>query len=274
LSQTAFFELHGKKIFTYLIGYDPALGGGPWQLAAGRKPKEGREAVVDQTLARIHEIKIGDEIEVGGNLFPVVGLSEGTNGWMTTLVFIRKTELESLMLVPDLSSFLLVESSAELSNVELRNRLAELPGTETWLKSEINSNDLKLYAAIFKPMQIMSIIAFLVGTLVVGLVTYTSTLERQREFGVLKAIGASKRRLYTLVLQQTLILALVGSLLGVGLAWVAAQVIMIWRNQFLVVLEPQMFGVALLAGLVMAFFAALVPVRLVANLAPADVFRR
>ena len=35
----------------------------------------------------------------------------------------------------------------------------------------------------------MIAIAFLVGTMVVGLVIYTATIERQREYGVLKAMG-------------------------------------------------------------------------------------
>jgi putative ABC transport system permease protein len=82
----------------------------------------------------------------------------------------------------------------------------------------------------------MVAIAFLVGTLV-GLVIYTATIERQREYGVLKAIGARNGLLYRTVTTQALIAAGVGSILGVALAFGLAQLIMTSQPQFLIVFE-------------------------------------
>jgi putative ABC transport system permease protein len=115
---------------------------------------------------------------------------------------------------------------------------------------------------------------FLVGTLVVGLVIYTATIERRREYGVLKAIGAPNGLLYQVVAEQALIAAGAGVALGVGLAFAAARLIMALRPQFLLVYEPAVVVQALLAGLGMALLAALLPARALARLAPADVFRR
>lgn len=117
-------------------------------------------------------------------------------------------------------------------------------------------------------------IAFLVGTLVVGLVTYTATVERQREYGVLKAIGAGNRRLYTVVATQALIATLAGSLGGIALAFGASALIEQLRPQFLVLIEPVAIVRSLVDGLGIALLAALGPVRVLAALAPADVFRR
>ncbi len=107
--------------------------------------------------------------------------------------------------------------------------------------------------------------------LVVGLIIYTSTIERQREYGVLKAIGARNRILYRVVTIQAGLVAIVGSMIGIGLALAAAQLIMTLRPQFLIVIEPRASLEALATGLVMAGLSALFPARL---LAPADVFRR
>ena len=120
----------------------------------------------------------------------------------------------------------------------------------------------------------MAGIAFLVGALVVGLVIYTATVERQREYGVLKAIGARNGMLYRVVTTQALITAVAGSALGVGLAFGAAQLIMELRPQFLIVIEPALIAQSLTAGFGMALVAALFPARVVAALAPAEVFRR
>jgi len=274
LSQSVFFDLHGKKIFAYLIGYDPAQGGGPWRFAAGRQPRTGREVVIDQILARIHGIKVGDILRVGDYTFPVVGLSAGTSSWMTTLVFVRKSELERYLLIPGLSSFLLVVPTPGTAAATLRQRLQGVSGGEAWLKPQLAANDLNIYQGFFRPIRLMGGIAFLVGTLVVGLVVYTLTLERSREYGVLKAIGSGNRRLYSLVLSQALLVGGAGALAGLLLAWGAGGLVMRLRPQFLVVLEPQAVLIALASGLVMALLAALIPARVVARLAPADVFRR
>ena len=122
----------------------------------------------------------------------------------------------------------------------MRDHLSTLPGTHVLLKSELVANDVALLTRSFSaPLQLMVTIAFLVGVLVVGLIIYTSTIERQREYGVLKAIGARNRILYRVVTIQAGLVAIVGSIIGIGLALVAAQLIMTLRPQFLIVIEPR-----------------------------------
>lgn len=168
-----------------------------------------------------------------------------------------------------------MSGSADLAPQALRERLRTLQGTNVLLKDEMIANDGKLFARVFSgPLKLMVSIAFLVGTLVVGLVIYTATVERQREYGVLKAIGARNGLLYQVVTTQALIAAGAGVVLGGGFAYAAARLIMTLRPQFLVTYEPAVVAEAVLAGLGMALIAALFPARTVARLAPADVFRR
>lgn len=274
LSQYIIPELHGEKLFTYLVGYDPALGGGPWSIAEGREPRTDDEVVFDEVLARQHDVEIGDRIELVDRKFEVVGLSEDTASWMTNFVFVRKSAMESLVRAPGATSFLLVKPEGGTTAGELRDRLEGLPETEVLLKSKVIDNDLELFGSFSAPLRLMVGIAFFVGVLVVGLVIYTATVERQKEYGVLKAIGAKNRMLYGVVTVQALVAAGVGSVLGVGLAFGAARLISAVRPQFLVAIEPVDVVWALLAGLLMALLAALVPARTVARLAPAEVFRR
>jgi putative ABC transport system permease protein len=157
----------------------------------------------------------------------------------------------------------------------LRNRLNALPGVEAVFKSDMTANDAQLIASVFSvPLRLMVAIAFLVGTLVVGLVIYTATIERRREYGVLKAIGAQNRLLYSIVTVQALLATLAGAVIGVGVALGAAQVIMVTRPQFLVTITPLAVAQVLGATLLMATFAAFFPARLLARLAPAEAFRR
>lgn len=275
LSQFVILDLHGKKQPAYLVGYDPTIGGGPWALAEGAEPQADDEMVIDRVLAQRHDLALGDRFKIMDREFTIVGLSKGTTSWMTSFLFVKKTAAEALVRVPDATSFLLVTPSSGVSAEVLRGRLSGLAGTQVLLKAEMIANDSKLFGKLFSaPIRLMAGIAFLVGTMVVGLVIYTATIERRREYGVIKAIGAPNRVLFTVVAVQALVASVAGAIVGAGLSLGAADLIMRVRPQFLLILEPRTIGVAILAGLAMAMLAALLPARIVGNLPPAEVFRR
>lgn len=275
VSQFIILDLHGRKQPAYVIGYDPAQGGGPWQLVSGRAPKTDDEMVFDQVLAERHSVALGDSVPVMGRNFTVVGLSGGTASWMTSFIFVRKTAAEALLRAPGATSFILVTPTQNTSVAALREQLSSLPGVEVVLKTDMMANDVTLIARFFSiPLQLMVVIAFLVGTLVVGLVIYTATTLRRREYGMLKAIGARNGLLYRIVTLQALLAASTGALLGVGLAFGVAQLIMATRPQFLVTLSAVAIAQAIGATLLMAILAALFPARLLGRLAPAEAFRK
>jgi len=275
LSQFVILDLHDKKQPAYLVGYSPELGGGPWEIVEGREPEVDEEMVFDRVLAERHAIGVGDRVVLMDRSYRIVGLSGGTTSWMTSFLFLRKSAVESLLLSPGATSFLLVVVADGQSPEIIRDRISRLSGVDAMLKSEVQANDSRLLARFFSaPVRLMTAIAFLVGVLVVGLVIYTATVERQREYGVLKALGARNRLLYKVVLAQAALAALVGTGLGILLARAASAAIMAARPQFLVVMQSEMAGRAIVIGLGMGLLAALFPARVLAGLAPAEVFRR
>lgn len=275
LSQFVILDLHETKLPAYMIGYDSDLGGGPWELAAGREPLSKGEAVFDQVLADRHGLWLGDEVEVLGSDFTIVGLSKGTTSWMTSFFFIRKRDAEKLLLAPGATSFLLVTTTSNPYTDETLHGLKDIPDVETLTKQQMAANDLELFADVFSaPLRLMVGIAFLVGTMIVGLVIYTATVERQREYGVIKAIGGKNRFLYQTVLTQAFFSSVAGSMFGILLANGAAKWIMSARPQFLIVFDPVDGAQALIAGVGMALLASIFPTRVIANLAPAEVFRK
>lgn len=280
LSQFVILNLHDLKVPAYLIGYpqgdSPAeQRGGPWKLAAGREPRAENEMVFDRVLAERHNLALGDSVELMGTEFEIVGLSDETDSWMTSFFFLRQFDAQKLLRAPGATSILLVSPEPTADAEEVRSRLAGLDGVDALSKETVIANDTKLLVEVFSaPLKLMAGIAFLVGVLVVGLVIYTATVERQREYGVLKAIGARSRLLYQLVIVQALVAAGVGSLAGIGLAVGASEWIMRQRPEFLILLEPEAVLVAISVGVGMSLLAAVVPARVVNRLEPADVFRR
>lgn len=273
VSQFVVFERHDRKDGMFLVGYDPADGGGPWKIVEGREPAADDELVIDRTTARQHQIALDDTLAVLDRTARVVGLSDDTTFWAGSIAFARITMLESLLRAPGLRSFLFVTSAVGVSTETLRDRLA-LPGTEALLKAEVIANDRQLMARVYDaPIGLMVAIAFVVGVLVVGLVIHTATIERRREYGALKAIGARNRTLYRIVAIQAFIAAALGTVGGVGLAFGAGAALMAWRPQFRVDIEPGAVAVVLASSLLMALLAALIPARSIARLEPAEVFR-
>ena len=273
VSQFVIFERHDRKDGFFLIGYDAAFGGGPWKLVEGREPAADDELVLDRTTARQHDILIGDHVALLDRDATVVGLSDETTFWAGSVAFARISTLESLLRAPGLLSFLLVTPAAGVSPEALRDQLA-LAGTEVLLKSDVIANDAQLLARVYDaPIGLMVAIAFVVGVLVVGLVIYTATIERRREYGALKAIGSRNRTLYRVVTIQAVIAAIVGAVVGVALAYGAGAMLMAWRPQFVVAVEPAAVVIVLASSLLMALLAALIPARSVARLEPAAVFR-
>lgn len=276
ISQFAILDIHDEKVVVYLVGYEPQTGGGPWQIAEGREPTREDEIVLDRVMARDHGLEIGETIDILDETFKIVGLSADTNSWMASFIFVRKRAAEDLFLMPGAASFLLLtlDEGADPAAVRARleNRLRDL---EIVPAGTMKQNDLDLLVEIFAiPLRMMVAIAFTVGTAILGMVIYTATVEREREYGVLKAVGARNRHLYGLVTLQGLSTAVLGVLFGIGLAQLAAGWIMETAPKFLIVLEPREVLPFSLVGLLMGLGAALLPARRVARLDPARVFRK
>ena len=116
-----------------------------------------------------------------------------------------------------------------------------------------------------------TILALLIGAVIVGNTMLLSLFERTREFGLLRAVGWSRGRVVALVVSESLLLAVVGSAAGVGLSYLVT---------FVLESLPQLHGVlhssftagafwrGLLVGMGMAVLGSLYPAIRAASLPP------
>ena len=99
-----------ERNLAYIIGLpENATMGGPWKIFSGRGQVGKDEAIIDRTIAEQSGIKLGDEVEILGEKFEVVGLSEGTVSLVNSVAFISKNDFEDLRGSYDTFSFLLVK---------------------------------------------------------------------------------------------------------------------------------------------------------------------
>jgi putative ABC transport system permease protein len=263
-------ELHGTKLAPYLVGTAPAAPGGAWSIDQGRNVEADDEIVLDGVMADRHGLTVGDRIGVMGTTLDVVGLSSDTSGFMTSYMFATHAATDRLFGAPGTTSYVLVGAS---DAVTVRDRLIAA-GLNALTADEVADNAEELASGVISgPLQLMVVVAFAAGTLVIALTAYTTITEHRREYGIVKALGARRARLVGMALIQTLGLALLGLLAGVALLLAGREVIVTVRPQFDVAVTAAALIRAAGAALLMALLAAVVPAHRLARLDPATAYR-
>lgn len=263
-------DLHGRKVPVALVGSVPGQPGGPWAMAVGRAVRADDEIVVDKVLAERHDLDLGDQLAVGGATMRIVGLSSGTAGFMTGFVFVTHDATDVIRQAPDTTSVVLVGTDQPAA---VRARLAVF-GLTAVDHDTLRSSSLALATKIYgTPLRLMIGVGFAAGTLVIALTAYTTIAERRRDYGIVKAIGATPVRLTAIALGQTLSLALLGAVAAAVLFVGGRAAIEAVRPQFAVVVTAAGAFRAAGAGLAMAVLAAIVPARRLAGLDPSVAFR-
>lgn len=270
------FDLNDREAHTYLVGFDPGANvAGPVSMASG-KDRPGRgEIIVDRVFASNKGLGIGDAFGIGDRPLRIVGLSDGGNMVIYQFSFVDLREAERLLQMSGFANFFLVQVDDPRNLDEIRARIQrKVPGIEVFTRPEFKRNNSRIVTETFLPIvAVLTLIALGVGSAVIGLTIYTATIEKSREYGVLKAIGASNGVLYRIVLQQAAAAAVLGYLVGAALSLALALVIEQRVPVFMVTITGGMLVWMLLAALLMSAVASLVPARRLARIDAAEAFR-
>lgn len=122
----------------------------------------------------------------------MVGLSAGTASWMTGLIFLHHEAVETLLRRPGATSFVLATTDRAGAD-----RLAgTLPDLSVSTREALSEGTRGYIADVFAaPVQMMVLIAVAIGGLLVGLTIYSASVERVKEYGVLKSVGMRNEKL-------------------------------------------------------------------------------
>ena len=262
----------GRQL-SYLIGYDTSTGrGGPSELVTGRRPGSG-EAIVDEQAAESIGVGPGDTVTVLGARLQVVGLSSGGSSITNTTVFVAQPEFAKIRGGPP--SYLLVgaEPAADASTVVDRIRQA-VPGVTVQTREEFSASEARIVTDMSADLlRLMSTIGLLIALAVIALGLMTATLNRIREYAVLKALGATTGRLAGSVAVQVLWTVALASLLATTLAQLLAWTLPLLAPAVSISITRGALTQTTLGALAVGLFAALWPLRRIATLDAATAFR-
>jgi putative ABC transport system permease protein len=267
--------------------YDPDLLDGRWLTAADGTARR-RVVVVGRALADTAGVGVGDTLTVGtarGEArLRVIGIDRRLMNNGTTL-FLPLATFQSMLGRDDTNAYWVVsddqgERSIDRLATSLEDRLtsAGYPvGTEIhYVERAANLEGNRVLIAVLAVMGIPIVFIGMIGLL--NAMTM-NVIERTRDIGVLRCVGASSRTVRRVFRSEALTVALAGALVAVPLGWlVGALLAFVVTDLFHYGSVPYAFPwasavLAVVATLALAWLVVVAPVRRAARLAPGNALR-
>ncbi|MCX7751063.1 MAG: ABC transporter permease [Candidatus Bipolaricaulota bacterium] len=299
-TETAYVEGPEGKGFPTLIGYEPAMeefaGELNLTITAGSPPTEPGTALVGARTAREYGAQIGSVLRIEDKPFRVVGIlaqqAGGRGGFnpvgvsLNDAIVLPYGDLRALFPGPELVLYAIVKvrdgASTEAVKEEIRAALREAGERNASLVDfeDLTNRIRTMIGGVQAFLAGIAGISILVGGIGVMNTMYTAVLERTREIGVLKAVGAKGYQVLLLFLFESGLMGLGGGVLGLvvglGAAW-AALAIVSRLFQTSTALSPVLTPALVVGALFFSFgvgaLSGVLPARRAAQLPPVEALR-
>jgi putative ABC transport system permease protein len=227
--------------FTFLLGMTPhdakEIYGG-LKIAEGRSltDNDNNENVIElgYRISKMSSVNVGDNFSSRGENFEVAGIIAETGGVVDLFGLIPLSTFQSILGIGNKASniWLWVEDNENVKVVvsEIENLYPELKATEGITILKQTEDFMKFGDAI---RVVVAGIALLIGALAAMNTVTMSTVERTREFGAMRSLGASNGYVFKLVLIESTLLCTIGGLLGCLLGYVGSMVIGSFISNFI-----------------------------------------
>ncbi len=266
-------------LFLFRGGLDPGLtfvfqglpqGLSPDLLYPGLKAQKGQAlpgpqgAVLGARVAERHGLDLGSPLRLSPEVeLKVEGVLEAQGGLADNLIFVPLEALAQVLNTGNYSVLYLVLRPGVEAERVARALEERVPGIQAQTQKEVLAFAERALRISDLVRLGISLVALIVGGLLVANTVMMSVYERTREFGVMRALGAKRGFIFRLVLLEALLLALLGGALGMGLGVLASQGINLYTVKevglALSAVTPRLALFALGVALSLGLFAGLLP---------------
>lgn len=274
--------LSGAEKTVEVVGFDasPDHGvGGPWRLLRGFADDlddPGAMTVDTTAQEKLDDADLGSMTEVGDVEARVVGVTDGIRSFQgNPVLFTDLNNARSFGHLPfDAVHYIVVVLEPGAIRADVLNNLRNIEYTEAYTSEEFSkkAQDYWLNSTGAGPALFMAaLMGLIVGVVVVGQVLYTSTLENLKEYGTLKAMGASNFQVIGAIVAQAVAGAVPAHLIAGVLLYIASQTIggMGIHLSF----NLQQYCYAVVFTILVCVAASMMSVKKVLSLEPALVFK-
>ncbi len=190
------------------------LKGGPF-----RGPDD---ILVDDIYTNGKHVKIGDSVELFNHSFRVAGIVAHGKG---ARLFVPLATLQELNGTQGKASAFYVKTDSPANTDDLVSEIKNVPGMSSYVVQSMNAYLLTFtpdkYPMLSTFINIVIGISVTIGFIVIFQAMYAAVMERTREIGILKSLGASKLYIVNVILRETAVLAVSGILVGIAISFAA-----------------------------------------------------
>ena len=225
--------------------------------------------------APTRELVAGDEVLVNDQLVRVVGRSHTLPRFPPRpLMYTTLANASRLLPVERHTvTFILANAASGVSPQALAERIALRTGLRARSSADFKADTVRWFLVNSEDVGdigAMLILAMTMGFGVTGIMLYMFTYENQRQYAVLKAMGATPRILMAMLLTQATACALLGTGIGLGICGLAGEAVLAMGFPFRMMWFTPLVGIA--GVLLVSLTAAAISARPVLKLEPAVVF--
>jgi putative ABC transport system permease protein len=190
--------------------------GGPFHYVKGGPFQGPDDMLVDDFIARQKHLKVGDMTSILNHEFRVSGIVENGRG---ARKFVPMKTLQDLTGATDKASVFYLKLDDPANTQAVVDEVKTQPGMESY-----SVRSMADYLSMMTPSNLPGFrpfigvvigVSLIIGFLVIFQSMYTAVMERTREIGILKSMGASKLYIVNLVLRETILLAVAGIIFGI-----------------------------------------------------------
>jgi putative ABC transport system permease protein len=285
-----------KRVRVQILGIDPERDGTvrDYDIAEGRQVKEGNEMVLEAGFASYLGLKVGDEVRMMSQLrnktFKIVGLlkiesgAAFTQSAMAVIPIERAKQHMNYRGKKQLIDKIQIVTAPEAKVTDVEARIQKLlpeevnvhePASKTQLMTQtLHSGEMGL--------RLTTIFAFWLAIFIILNTFLMNVTERRRHLSIMRAVGATRKQIRNSLVWESLLLGVVGTLLGIGAGvgityvstWVLAVVFEVQLPRITEVMTPTPFLLGAGFGLGMALVGAVVPAWIAGRVSPLEGMNR
>lgn len=237
-------------------------------------------------------IRVGSKLKIQGEEFDVIGILEkGSTFQINSVILMPTDDLKSILKIDDQIDLIVVQVldkdkidqvATDIEN-KLRKDRKEKLGEETFAVQ----TPLQSVSSISTVLNIINLIisgiaaiSLLIGGIGIANTMFTSVLERTKEIGIMKAIGAKNKDIMSIFIIESAFLGLVGGIVGAVLGLALAFGISSAAGAFLGGIELQvqisipLIASSILFSLALGLFFGIVPAYQASKLNPVEALRK
>lgn len=202
----------------------------------GRFFETGDEAVVDELYASNNQIEVGQDVDLLGHRFKITGIFErGTAG----RAMIPLETMQRINGTPGKCSVFFIRAEDGKAHDQVRKSLETRFENYRVTATENLEQLFTTTTPVFREFLLVIVaLAVAMSFLVTLTATYSTIVERTREIGILKSLGASKSYIVRLFLEESLLVSVLGLISGFLLTWGVLSLIAVNFPSLPVIIQP------------------------------------